>query len=457
MKIIILGAGRVGATLAKHLTLEDNDITLVDLHAERLSQIQERCDVRTVVGHGAYPQILEQAGIEDADLLIAVTNSDEVNMVACQLASKVFHTPTRIARIRAAQYTKAENVFSQDIIDVDLIISPEQLVSHTIKHVIDYPGTMEVFDFASGRVLLVVVRAEDGASLVGNPVTVLSHMLPSNTPKIIALYRHGQLFPVQPQTVIEAGDEVFFVTPSHLCREMIALLSVNLKPYHRIMIAGGGHIGTDLAQSLEQNHAIKLVEHNVGRTKTIANQLNKAIVLEGDAADKTLLLDENIEETDVFCAVTNDDEANIMASLLAKRLGVRKVMTLINRSSYVELIEESDIDVIISPEQATLSGFLRHIRKGDMVQVYTLRQGTAEAIEIIAHGNATESKVVGRKISEVALPKNAVICALVRENKVIMPNRDTLIEAEDHVIVFLPDANSIHEVERLFQVGLNFF
>ena len=457
MKIIILGAGRVGSTLASHLALDDNDITLVDLDSEQLQVIQERHDVRTLVGHAAYPQTLEAAGIKDADMLVAVTNCDEINMLACHLASKLNHTPTKIARIRASEYAKYEGLFQPDILDVSLVISPEQLVSRSITQIIEHHGTLQVVELAEGRVLLLVVRAEAGASLVGRPLKTIAKFLSETTPKIIAIYRKGEDIPISKDTIVEHGDEVFFLTPNFLSREVISLLQTTNKPYKRIIIAGGGHIGSNLAATLENKLSVKLIEHNPDRLKLIANKLQKTVVLQGDASDKNLLLDESIEDTDVFCAVTNDDEANIMASLLAKKLGVRKVMTLVNNSSYVELIEGSAIDVVISPQHTTISGFLRHIRKGDIVQVHTLRRGAAEVIEIIAHGNAKSSKVVGRSTKEIKLPKSVTIGAIIRHNKVIMVHEDVVIEEDDHLIIFLREATKIHDVERLFQVELSFF
>lgn len=457
MKIIILGAGRVGATLASHLAEDENDITLIDLDPEQLQVIKERHDVRTLIGHGSYPQTLESAGIKDADMLVAVTNCDEINMLACHLASKLYHTPTKIARIRAGEYAQGEGLFQPEILDVSLVISPEQLVSRSITQVIEYPGTLQVLELAEGRVLLVVVRAEAGASLVGRPLKTISKFLTETTPKVIAIYRKGVDIPISKDTIIEHGDEVFILTPSFLSREIISLLQTNNRPYKRIIICGGGHIGSELAATLENKMSVKLVDHNPDRLHLVANKLQHTVVLQGDAADKNLLLDENIEDTDIFCAVTNDDEANIMASLLAKKLGVRKVMALVNKSSYVELIEGSDIDVVISPEQATVSGFLRHIRKGDIAQVHTLRRGAAEVIEIIAHGNAKSSKVVGRSTGEINLPKSVTIGAIIRQNKVLMAHEDMLIEEDDHLIVFLRDATKIHAVERLFQVELSFF
>jgi trk system potassium uptake protein len=456
MKIIILGAGQVGTSVAANLVSEANDITVVDNNPELLRELQDRFDLRTVLGHGAHPDVLRRAGAEDADMIIAVTNSDETNMVACQVAYTLFHTPTKIARVRAQSFLEQPKLFGTDALPIDFPISPEALVTEYILRLVENPGTLQVLDFAGGRIRLVAVKAYYGGPLVGHELRTLHEHMPKVEARVAAIYRQDRAIEPQGDTVIEADDEIFFVAaPMHIRSVMSELRRLD-RPYKRLIIAGGGNIGTRLAEALEQNYRVKVIERDLKRCKRIAETLEKTIVLHGDAADRDLLLEENVENTDVFCAVTDDDEANILSAMLAKRLGARKVMALINRPSYVDLVQSGAIDIAISPQQATIGSLLRHIRRGDVVVVHSLRRGAAEAIEAIAHGDETSSKVIGRSIENIRLPKGASIGAIVRGDRVLMAHHDTVIEPEDHVILFLQDKARISEVERLFQVGVTF-
>ena len=456
MKILILGAGQVGSSLAENLAHEANDITIVDKNEDTLHQLQDRLDLRTVAGHASHPDILRAAGAEDADMLVAVTDSDETNMVACQVAYTVFHTPTKIARIRAIEYLAHKNLFTTAALPIDFLISPEQLITDYIRRLIEHPGALQVLDFANGQVQLVGVKAYYGGPLVGHELRTLRDHMPNIDTRVAAIYRRNRAIMPEGHTVIEADDEVFFIAATKDIRAVMSELRRLDKPYKRIMIVGGGNIGKRVAQTLEAKHQVKILDHNLARTQVLSNELEKTIVLHGDAADQDLLLEENIEKTDVFCALTNDDEANILSSMLAKRRGARKVMTLINRAAYVDLIQSGDIDIAISPQQATIGSLLTHIRRGDVVKVHSLRRGAAEAIEAIAHGDETNSRVVGRKIEDLKLPPDTTIGAIVRGDEVVIAHHDTVIEPEDHVILFLVDKSRIAEVERLFQVGLTF-
>ena len=456
MKIIILGAGQVGSSVAYNLASEANDITLVDTNERLLADLQDRLDIRTIVGHAAYPDVLQRAGAEDADMIIAVTNSDETNMIACQMAYTLFHTPTKIARVRAQEYLDHPRIFNQEALPIDVTISPEQLVTDYIRRLIENPGAMQVLDFAGERAQLVAVSAYYGGPLVGHELRTLSEHLPNAEARVAAIFRRGR--PIEPNgnTVIEADDEVFFVAARKHIRRVMSELRKLDNPVKRVILAGGGNIGKRLAEVLEHKYQVKIIERSYDRSKQLSEQLDKTIVLHGDAADEELLINENIENTDVFCALTNDDEANILSSMLAKRLGARKVMSLINRASYVDLVESDILDIAISPQIATIGSLLTHIRKGDVVVVHSLRRGAAEAIEAIAHGDERTSKVVGRSIEDVKLPKSTTIGAIVRGEDVIMAHHDVVIEAEDHVILFLLDKSMIGEVEKLFQVGVTF-
>ncbi len=456
MKIIILGAGQVGASVAANLAHEANDITVIDSDLKRLQDLQDRLDLRTIHGHASHPDVLARAGADDADMIIAVTNSDEINMVACQIAYTLFHTPTKIARVRSVDYLRNKQLFAPGAFAVDMIISPEQLITDYILRLIEYPGALQVLDFAGGKVQLVGLKAYYGGPLVGNDLRELRKHMPNVETRVAAIFRRGKPILPEGNTKIEADDEVFFVAAKNNIRAVMGELRRLDKPYKRIVIAGGGNIGMRLARTLERDYQVKLIDHNTARTEQIAKELDKTVVLLGDVADGDLLLEENIEHTDVFCAVTNDDEANILSSMLAKRLGARKVMSLINRAAYVDLVESGIIDIAISPQQVTIGTLLAHIRRGDIAAVHSLRRGAAEAIEAVAHGDSRSSKVVGRAIQDIKLPAGATIGAIVRGDAVVIAHHDTVIQAEDHIILFLVDKRRIGELERMFQVGVTF-
>ena len=333
MKIIILGAGQVGASIAEHLARENNDIVVVDHSMERLRELRDRLDIGVVCGHASHPYVLEQADIQDADLLIAVTFNDEVNMVACQIAYSLYHTPTKIARIRSSAYSiNKDKLFRNEHSPVDVIISPERLVSDYVFRLIEHPGALQVLDFAEGAIRLVAVKAYHGGPLVGQELRFLRQHIPNVDTRVAAIYRRGQAIVPQGSTIIEVDDEVFFIAARKDIRAVMSELRRLEKPYKRIMIAGGGNIGLRLANKIETRYTVKILELSPERCKYLSEELKYSIVLHGSASDQDLLLEENIEETDVFLALTNDDEANIMASLLAKRLGAKKVMALINLS-----------------------------------------------------------------------------------------------------------------------------
>ncbi len=457
MKIIILGAGQVGSSVAQNLASEANDITVVDTKQEVLQDLQDRIDIRTVAGTASHPEVLTAAGAEDADMILAVTNSDEINMVACQVAYTLFHTPIKIARVRAPEYLNYPKLFSQEALPIDVLISPEKLVTEYIQRLIEHPGALQVLDFAGGRVQLVAVGAVEGGPLVGHELRELREHMPGTEARVAAIFRRGSAILPEGDTVIEADDEVFFVAARKDIRAMTSELRKLDKPVKRIMIAGGGNIGLRLAEAIEDRYQVKLIERNADTARRLSERLDKSIVLLGDAADEELLLEENIENTDVFCALTNDEEANILSSMLAKRLGAGKVMSLINRASYVDLVQSEAIDIAISPQQATIGSLLTHVRRGDVVVVHSLRRGAAEAIEAVAHGDRNTSKVVGRSIDQIKLPPGTTIGAVVRGEEVIIAHHDTVIESDDHVILFLVDKRYIPDVEHLFQVGVTFF
>ena len=473
MRIVILGAGQVGSSVAESLVSEANDITVVDTNAERLKTLQDRFDLRTVVGNAAHPAVLEQAGARDADLILAVTQSDETNMVACKLAATMFNIPTKLARIRSADYLSHPEIFSPENFSVDMAICPEQVLTDYIAKLLEFPEALQVLEFAEGRVSLVAVKAFHGGPLVGHAISHLRHHMPQIDARVAAIFRQDSPIIPQGNTVVEAGDEVFFIADTKNIRGVMRELRRMDKPVKRVMLGGGGNIGRRLAKQIEHRYEVKLIEFNKANAERLAADLDRTLVLAGDVTDEELLEDENVADMDVYCALTNDDENNIMSSLLAKRMGTRKVIALINRSSYVNLVQSGQIDIAISPAQATIGTLLARVRRGDCVAVHSLRRGAAEALELVAHGDARSSKVVGKKVEEIDLPTGATIGAIVRrqarqtstdgigavlyDHEVIMAHHDTPIEPDDHVIVFVVNRRLVPKVEKLFQVNIGFF
>ena len=476
MKVIILGAGQVGASVAEGLVSEENDITVVDSDGARLMRLQDKLDLRAVVGNAATPSVLRQAGAEDADMIIAVTQSDQTNLVACKLAQSVFNVPTRIARLRARDFLEDATLLSPENFAVDFALCPEQVITDYIRRLIEFPEALQVLNFAKGRVCLVAVRAYDGGTLVGRPIKEMrKHLPPDMDARIAAIFRRDQpVFP-EGETTVEAGDEVFLLAATEHIRPVLRQLRRMMTPVERIMIAGGGNIGLRLAKVLEKRYEVKIIEGRQERAEFIANELDNSLVLLGDATDEELLEQENISEMDLFLAVTNDDEDNIMAGSLAKRLGSKRVVALINRRAYADMIEGGPIDIGISPAQVSIGTLLAHVRHGDVAEVHSLRRGAAEALELVAHGDAKTSKIVGKRIGDIDWPHGVTVAALVRNfdqavvightddwtaitrhGEVVIAHHDTVIQPEDHVIVFCTRKKLVKKVEKLFQVGFHF-
>ncbi|OHC70033.1 MAG: Trk system potassium transport protein TrkA [Rhodocyclales bacterium RIFCSPLOWO2_02_FULL_63_24] len=476
MKIVILGAGQVGASVAEALASEANDITVVDQSGPCLAQLADRLDVRTVTGNAALPSVLKNAGIEDAEMLVAVTQSDQTNLVACKIARGLFNVPTRIARLRGVDFLADEGMLGDDMFSVSHAICPEQEVTDYIARLIAFPEALQVLEFADGSVTLVCVRAYEGGLLVGKTINTMKEHLGSRVEaRIAAIFRDLQ--PVDPEgnTVIEAGDEVFLLAATRFIRPVLRELRRMQKPVKRVMIAGGGNIGARVAEALQANHEVKIIERDPRRAETIAVRLRKALVLCAEATDEKILAQENIDEMDMFLALTNDDEDNIMAASLAKRLGCPRVLALINRRAYADMVQGGPIDIGLSPAQISIGSLLAYVRRGDVERVHSLRRGAAEALELVVHGDRSTSKVVGRRIEELPVIKGARIAAIVRRGRdasvvqregflvdelldeVVIPHHDTVIETGDHVVVFCTRKQLVAQVEKLFQVSAGFF
>lgn len=456
MKIIILGAGAVGSSVAQLLSSEDDDISVVDTDAYRLHELQERLDIKAVHGVASHPAVLREAGAEDADLLVAVTSSDEVNMVACQVAHTLFRVPTKIARVRAPAYQAEPELFDRKAIPIDVLISPEAILTDHIRRLIAFHGALQVLEFAGGRVQLVAVRLTPDTQPIGKTVRAFLQEMPEARVRVVAVYRAGKALLPTPDTVFEEGDEVFILATRRDMLRATAHIRRMEAPVRRVMLAGGGHIGERLAAALEADHQVKLIEADARRVRALSERLARTIVLRGHAADQDLLVEESIDHVDVFCAVTNHDEVNILSAMLAKRLGAARAMCIVNRPAYVDLVERGDIDVVITPHQVTIGALLAHVRRGDVVAVHSLRRGAAEAIEAVAHGDEKTSRVVGRRVEALELPPGTTVGALVRGEEAILPEAGTVVESGDHVILFVTDKTYVEDVERLFQVDVGF-
>jgi trk system potassium uptake protein TrkA len=453
MKILILGAGVTGSSVAEALASEENDIMVVDFKPELLDSLKQRFDIATVAGNAAHPSVLEQAGVHNTDMVIAVTDSDETNMLACLIINALYSRPKTIARVRAIDYMKNPNLFSPAGIPIDIVISPEQIVMESIRNLIEFPGVLHISDFAGGLVRLFSVKVVPNGFLTGKMIRSFKEHLSDAKIRIVAIFRNGKPLVVNGDATIETGDEIFLVAPREQVRHVLKSLRKLEAPLKRIIIAGGGHVGKRLALALQNDHQVKIIEINPKRANKIANELENTVVLHGDCADEALLIDESIGSTDLFCAITENDGVNIISASLAKSLGVRKAICLLNHKSYSKLLADTDIDVAVLPNQETLGSILKHVRRGDVVQVRSLCGGSAEAIEAIAHysGDSDPNSVVGRRVDSIHFPAGIVMGALIRNGEVIPIHHDVIFEEGDHVVMFAMDKKLVSNIEKIFQ------
>ena len=476
MNILILGAGRVGESVAESLASEQNDITVVDTDPVRLAALQDRLDLRGVAGNGIQPSVLREAGIQDVDLFIACAPLDETNLVACKLAHQVFNVPTTIARIRSPEFDDGSPLMAQrDGFAVDRVICPEESVTRTIGKLIEYPEALQVLEFAEGLLSLVAVRAVAGGPLVQHSLAEIPQLVPGAQMRIVAIYRQDKpLIELIGETRIEPGDEVFVLAATQELRHVLGALRRMDRPVKRVMIAGGGKVGLRLARQLRGTVQVKIIETNRARCDYLSTQLpGDMLVLHGDSTDEELMIDENVQDMDLFLALTSDDEDNIMACLLAKRLGARRVLALINRKAYADLVQGTTIDIALTPAHAVIGELLAYVRRGDVEAVHSLRRGAAEALEAIVRGDKGSCRMAGRRIEEIPLPSGTQIGAIVRglpvpgetalgdkrgaaSPEVIIAHHDTMIQTGDRVIVFMPSKKQVREVEKLFQVSATF-
>lgn len=470
MKILILGSGQVGSTIAHELAaIPNHDITIIDTDENALRNISNHLDVQTLVGNGASPVIMEQASANDTDMLLALTRSDETNLVACKMAADIFNIPSRIARVRSSEYS--EYGLSQEQVHDEVLsnslkafgvtdsIHPEQLVTEHLIGLLKHVRALQVLPFAHDRVKMVTAQAKTKDYINGKNIQQIIDALPEHTDcQICTLYRNNRQIIPTADTRIEEGDEICFIVNSlHLDAVMRSMFHYD-NSRRRVMIAGGGNIGYRLAKQLESHFNIKIIETNPQRAEWLAEKLDNTLVLLGSASDENLLSREYIDEIDVFCALTNDDENNIMSAMLAKNLGAKRVISIINRARYVDLITGNQIDIVVSPHLITIGSVLAQVRRGDIAAVYPLRRGTAEAIEVIIHGDENTSALVGRKIHAIKFPSGCYVAAIVRGESVIMGrNQDEIIQENDHLIFFVARRRVLHELEKLIQVKMGFF
>jgi|TARA_R100000005_G_scaffold95553_2_gene77456 trk system potassium uptake protein TrkA len=458
MKVIICGAGQVGSNIARQLAQENNDVTIIDQSPELVRKIGDALDVRAMLGHASHPDVLERAGAYDADMLIAVTYSDEVNMVACQVAHSIFDIPKKIARIRSQDYINPlwAHLFSRENMPIDVIISPEIEVARAIERRLKVPGAFDTVSFAEGKVQVIGVRLDESCPIVNTPLKQLTELFPDLNVIVVAIYRDGKMLVPASNDQMFPGDEVYFAADANHVARAMPLFGHEEVEARSIVIIGGGNIGLHLAQFVEKqmrNVSLKLIEYNRARAERITDDLERTVVLHGSALDPDLLQEANAAHAETIVALTNDDQVNILSSLLAKGQGTKTAVTLINNPVFGNLVTTLGIEVVVDPRATTVSEILRHIRRGRIRGLHSFRDGAAEVVEGVA---LETSLLVGKPLREIKLPPGTIIGAVIHEDKVLIPRGDSVIEADDRVVILgLRDA--IQKVESMFSVGLEFF
>ena len=449
MKIVILGAGRIGGSLARNLSNSNYEVCIVDENKNKLSDLEDKLDIMTVEGHASQLSTLKKSGLDEETIIIAVTSNDEVNIVACQIAKKVFNVKKTICRFKDNSYFEQLGIFGDGVIDIP--ISPEDEITSYLKELIDHPGAGQIETFANGKVKLVSVKAKKKGKLVGRELKGIKDDMPDVDAFIAAIYRKGHPFIPSGDTVIKENDEIYFISSESDIGSIVDEFRDHEEQYSRIMIVGGGKVGFSLAKHLEKSYNVKLIDSNTERCMTLSKELDKTIVLNGSATDETLLKRENISNIDIFCALTDDDETNVMSSLLAKKMGAKKTMIILNNPSYLGLVP-GFIDIYIAPYRLTVSSVLQDLRESDVAQDVILKVNTgAEAIEGIVHANEFTSPLFGKPIKYIPLPEGSAIAAIIRHGELIMPSSTVELTLNDHLIIFLSDKNKVGEVEVLFK------
>ncbi|WP_119165482.1 Trk system potassium transporter TrkA [Algihabitans albus] len=458
MKVIVCGAGQVGFNIARYLASENADVTVIDISPDLVQRISDSLDVSGLVGFASHPEVLKQAGAADADMVIAVTYADEVNMVACQICHSLFEVPTKIARVRHQSYLDPvwSDLFSHDNLPIDVIISPEIEVARAISRRLSVPGAFDAISLADGRISLIGVHVLEDTPIINTPLRQLTELFPDLNISIVGIERDGKGMVAHGDSELQPGDDAYFVCDSeHLTRALLTF-GHDERQARRVVILGGGNIGLNLAQIMEQEQPevqLRLVEMDKQRAELVAQTLKRSVVIHGDALDLEILGECNIGSTETVIAVTNDDEVNILASLLAKRHGCMRAVTLINSTSYGQLVGPLGIDTVVSPRGITVSTILQHVRRGRIRAVYSLSEDLGEIIEAEA---METSRLVGKPLRDAKLPAGVVVGAILRDEEVMVPRGDTVIRAGDLVTIFAA-SNAVKKVEKLFAVKLEFF
>ena len=458
MKVVICGAGQVGSNIARYLAREDNDVTVIDIDPSLVERISDSLDVQGVVGYASHPDVLDHAGARDADLLIAVTHYDEVNMVACQVAHSLFEVPRKIARVRAQSYLAPHwaELFARGALPIDTIISPEIEVARAIERRLEIPGVFDAIPLSDGKITLVGVRCRADCPVTDTPLRQLSELFPDLHISVVVIIRDDRRIVPTAEDQMLVGDEVYFVADSKHLSRALAAFGHEEPEARRIIMVGGGNIGRFLAELIEERHpkvSTKLIEIDRRRAEVVAQALKRTVVIKGDALDPEVLAEANVKATETIIAVSNDDEVNILASLLAKRYGCQRSITLINKTAYAPLLGSLGIDAVVSPRAITVSTILQHIRRGRIRSIYSLSDGYGEIIE--ADALATSS-FVGVKLRDAKLPPGVLVGALVRGGEVLVARGDTVIKPDDRVVLFAV-AEAVPRVEKMFTVKLEFF
>jgi len=456
MNVVILGAGEVGFHIASRLATEGNNVSVVDQDSERLQVIADSMDVRTVCGMASQPSILEQAGAEDADLLIAVTTNDEVNMLACQVAHSLYKVPTKLARVRESDYALHPELFGRDDLPIDVIISPEGEAAKVVMGRLNVSSALDSREFFGGKIQLVEFVVRPKSLLAGLSLKELPEVMGDLRVYVVAHEHNGRWRVPNGETVLLAGDGIYVAVECKQLDDLMETLDLTChSPKGRnVMMVGGGHIGYKVATELEKAGAlVKLIEHNAKRAEWLSDQFNNVVVIQGDALDQKLLEEENIDKMDDFLALTNDDETNILSSLISKRYGVPHVVTLVNRSIYTQLVRQIGLDVTVSPRLSTVASILSFVRKGRIHGMASLADGNLEVLEAEA---LETSAILNKPLKDLKMPADTVIGAILRGEEIIVPNGMVEVEPHDHVLIVTTSA-SVAEVEKLFEVHLEFF
>jgi len=455
MRVIVIGAGEVGYNIADILSKEGNDIIIIDKDEERLKRVSENLDVETIVGSGSSPQVLKKAKLSQAEMVVAVTDSDETNIVACLLASAQSTSPFKIARIRNPDLSGDSALFDKDHLDIDLFINPEREAVNGAINLMEYSGALEVIDFAGGRIKLVSFYIDSDCVAIGKTLKQLRELYGGEDILVASITRKDEPIIPSGKTVIKEGDYLFLFARSEEVRDALKFFGKKAEPSERIFILGGGDTALMLAELLEKKgvDVIKIIEKKQGRCDIVASRLDKSICLHGDGTSQDLLKEENIQDADYFVAVTNDEEANILSALLAKELGAKKAISLINKADYNHLVPIIGIDGVMNPRRASIGKILHFIRKGKVISATPLGDEKVEAVEFIA---LETSDITNTPLKDIDFPKGTIIGAIIRDDELIIPKGDSVILPGDHVIL-VTLRSSIPKIEKILTVKLDYF